>query len=397
MKVQLLKIWVVLLAVSICCAGFAASNAKPKGMKVVRTSGKAASKVAVAASQPTLSGTMPSATTPELSGAGTIQSQPGTMGAGPTMGQPAMPDLTLQPAQGTVAAPAPQAAGAGPATCPPCPPCQSGPTCPSCSMSVIPGFTSTTQTITTCVPCPPACPPPAPSGCGPAPCPPQPSTIVSCAANCPVYCNPCPKRQCNCDPCNPCDTCKQQPTTVCASTTVTTPAYTGAGPAACPSVAGVSACTQPLLTSLQGLCGIEADRTYLVDMMQLELQVLALSNAYNGRMGATHVEDFATNSISDANRNVRHAQSWLRTKFCMEVTACVPCLSVTLDTCNLNRAAFTDQYTSGVLQYYIDEIALSQVEMQVGCDCQVKAWAAQMIKDNQVRIASLKRCGMCTF
>lgn len=281
--------------------------------------------------------------------------------------------------------------------CPPCPPSGAGPATPAvcpgnCSgISFIPGFPTSTCSVTTCTPCPPPCPT-QPTGCGPAPCPPSPSTIVKCTPDCPTYCNPCPKK---CDSCDPCGKPCPQPTVVCATTTTSCAAGPGAGPCACPAVAGVSCNTQNMITCMQALCGVDMDKAYLQAMIQLNQQILALSNGVADYLGTTRLQDYATNSIDDSMGAVEQAQEWLSSKFCLTVTSCAQPLSC-IDICNLG-AAFDTSYKDNIVQFYIDEIALSQVEMQRGLDCEVKAYAATVIKNDQVRISRLKRCNTCMW
>ena len=65
--------------------------------------------------------------------------------------------------------------------------------------------------------------------------------------------------------------------------------------------------------------------------------------------------------------------------------------------CNINHPGreFDEAYKSQLIQFYVDEIALSQVEIERGLDCQVKLWAAKVIRNDQIRIARLTRCTVC--
>ncbi len=132
-------------------------------------------------------------------------------------------------------------------------------------------------------------------------------------------------------------------------------------------------------------------------MVQLNLSELAVSNAAADHLGTTTLQDFATNSISDSRSAASKAQRWLRTKYCLDAIVCAPTLNTGFDICNLDRPGkvFDDTYKNNVIQYYLDEIALSQVEVQRGLDSQVKAYAAETIRNDQVRIAMLRRCNVC--
>ena len=148
---------------------------------------------------------------------------------------------------------------------------------------------------------------------------------------------------------------------------------------------------------MQGLTGADVDRAYLQGVISLNMSILALSDAAAVHLGTTTLQDFATNSIADSRSNISKAQGWLRTKFCLDTTACMPSLSPGFDICNTDRPgkAFDDDYKNQLVQYYLDEIALSQVELERGLDSQVKAFAWQTIKDDQTRISKLRRCGVC--
>ncbi|MHB9037668.1 MAG: DUF305 domain-containing protein [Armatimonadota bacterium] len=142
---------------------------------------------------------------------------------------------------------------------------------------------------------------------------------------------------------------------------------------------------------------MDADKAYLQAMIQLNLSVLALSNDSADYLGTTTLQDYATNSIADSRSNVSKAKEWLINKYCLDVTVCAPSSGVGFDICNVDRRgkAFDDAYKNQLVQFYIDEIALSQIEIQNGLDCKVKAWAAQTIKSDQIRISRLKRCNAC--
>ncbi|NLN79511.1 MAG: DUF4142 domain-containing protein [Armatimonadetes bacterium] len=283
----------------------------------------------------------------------------------------------------------PAACGAGPSVCPP----------GGQGMSYIPGLNSN-LTITSSTPT--TIPVPQPPGAGPAACDPCaplcparqpccPSSIVSCTP--PEQC-PCPKIQPCPDPCE-----AAQCHSNCIVTTSTAPGGPGAGPGALPCIGAISACAQETINCLNQLCGVDADRAYLQAIMQLNLQILSVSDAASVRLGSTRLQDFATNSIADSRQAISKAQKWLRTKYCLEVQACTPALSAgfEFDICNLKKASkeFDDAYKNQVVQLYLDEIALSQVELQRGLDCQVKEFATDTIKNNQTRIAQMKRCTIC--
>lgn len=285
---------------------------------------------------------------------------------------------------------APAVCAAGPAVCGPGP------------VTYIPGFESSSCTVTTITPCPPVCPP-QPTGCGPAPCPPSPSTIVTCTPVCPTYCNPCPKPCSVCasgTPCNQCNVCRGNPcasaqnATVCSTTTA---CPVGAGPCAVPAIATVSPAAQAMITCLQGLCGAEADKAFLQYEIQLNQSVLALDYASIDYLGTTRLQDWATNSIADSRSTIAKSSRWLRDKYCTNVATCNPAGPMGIDICNITRrgSAFDQAYTNQMVQYYVDEISLAQVEIRNGLDCQVKAWAADIIRDRQTRISRLGRCNTC--
>jgi hypothetical protein len=134
-------------------------------------------------------------------------------------------------------------------------------------------------------------------------------------------------------------------------------------------------------------------------VIQLNLSVLAVSDAAAVHLGTTSLQDYATNSIADSRSTVGKAQGWLKTKYCLDVAACPPSLGTGFDICNINRPGkeFDDTYKNQVIQYYLDEIAFSQVEIERGLDSQVKAFAAATIKNDQVRINRLRRCAVCGY
>lgn len=150
---------------------------------------------------------------------------------------------------------------------------------------------------------------------------------------------------------------------------------------------------------MQTLCGADVDRAYLQAMIQLNMQVMALSDAAVVNLGTTRLQDYATNSIADSRSRISQAESWLRSKFCLTVAACPPG-SIGQTVCDMlcadkSGAAFDAAYKKQLVQWYVDEIALSQVEIDRGLDCQVKAYAAEVIRQNQARIERLHRCGVC--
>lgn len=286
--------------------------------------------------------------------------------------------------------------GAAGSTLPPSAATGAGPACPAMGqgMSYIPG-PSSTLTITSSVPCIPVTPPGAGPGdpCAP-PCPPPvsccPSSIVSCTP--PTQC-PCPKIQPGEEACA-----RPECPSNCVITTSTVPAGPGAGECTLAPIASVSECARQALDCLNQLCDVEADKAYLQSMMQLNLQVLTISHAAATRLGTTNLQDFAINSVADSREIVAKAQKWLRTKYCLEVQACAPSLgTVGFDICSVPAAskAFDEEYKTQLVQHYMDEIALSQAELQRGLDCQVKEFAAETIKNNQVRIARISRCTLC--
>lgn len=244
---------------------------------------------------------------------------------------------------------------------------------PGSSIMLIPGGPSTCTATTYTYPAY------AQQGCGP-----------SCAT---VVCSQCAPCVCPSAPCYPC------PAPTCTTTTVCpTSASIGCGPCAtCSTVAGLDANGRSMLACLKKLCGVDADRAYLQSMMQLNMWMLSLSDASATQLGATSLQDFATNSIADARSNITRAKAWLKSKFCMTVTACVPGVSPSLNICNTipPSKAFDDAYKNQMIQYYVDEIALSQVEVAQGLDCQVKAFAQKTIENDQARIYKLTRCRIC--
>jgi uncharacterized protein (DUF305 family) len=155
---------------------------------------------------------------------------------------------------------------------------------------------------------------------------------------------------------------------------------------------------QATIASLQSLSGVGADTAYLQAVIQLNLSVMALSEASAQQLGTTSLQDYATNSIVASKSAVSKAQSWLKTKYCLETTTCAPSMAGSgLDICSIDRPGkqFDEAYKNQMIQFYIDEIALSQVAMQNALDSQVKAEAAATIKNDQVRISRLKRCNVC--
>lgn len=305
-----------------------------------------------------------------ICGVGYAQSNPAVMQPGVTFGPQASPKIT-----------APSIGQAVTMT----------PACPTCSgMAYIPGNPTTTLTATTCTPCPtPGCP----TGAGPS------ETLVTCGS-----CNPCPCPPNTCNTCPPascasanCDPCGRKAPSQTTCTSYSVQASAGGGPCAlCPPIATVSACTQATVNCLQSLSGADADRAYLQAMIQLNQPVLALSDASADHLSITSLQDFATNTIADSRGHIAQAEKWLRTKYCVMVTSCVPALGG-LSICDNERPgkAFDDAYKTQIIQYYVDEIALSQVEVERGLDSQVKAAAAKTIRDDQLKISRLTRCGRC--
>jgi len=181
------------------------------------------------------------------------------------------------------------------------------------------------------------------------------------------------------------------------TTSTTVPAGPGSGPCALPPIGAVSACAQQTIAYMQNLSGVDADKAYLQAMIQLNLSVMALSNGSADHLGTTSLQDYATNSITDSRTSVNQAEKWLRTKYCLDVAACPPSLGPGFDICNLTHPGkeFDDSYKNQLVQFYVDEITLSQVEIQRGLDSQVKAWAAETIRNDQIRINRLRRCTVC--
>lgn len=410
MRVQLLGICVAMVFVSICGAGNTApSNVKPKPtpMKVLRTAAPANPALkAPGVTQPTLSGSMPSAAIPAAPNKAETQPSAGGIGAGPsatatqaTANKAVMEGATAMTTDANYvyvmhggmlykfAKSDVSVCGTPFPPAEPCPPCN-----PCGTISYIPGYTGSCISTTTCTPCP--------VGSGPSQTTIQclPGPVQPCPSPCPTHSPgpcpvPCPPAQpSSCDPCAP--PCPQ-PTAYC--TTVVS-AATGAGPcAACPPVATVTACGQATVNCLQTLCGAEADKAYLQALIMLNMQVLALSDASAQYLGTTSLQNYATNSIADSKTRIHKSERWLKSKFCLAVTACPPSLSPGFDICDIRALGreFDESYKSQLVQFYVDEIAISQVVLERGLDCQVKELAAQVIRDNQARIERMKRCGIC--
>lgn len=455
MKVQLLGICVALIAVSICGAGYAQSNPNPAAIQPGARLGAPAMPKATAPSigQPSLSGTVPSSTAPVAPNAATTTPVPGTTGAGP--GVTGMPSTTRP---GTTAAPMGRPSTAMPGTTgavpmgspttiapgtgmtvaevmgaatsmttdannvyvisggmlykfskaditncgiqfPPAQPCPSGagPACNLCgTISYIPGPTAQCINVTTCCPCPPEggagkveirCNPNCAQVC--------PTTCPS-PATCPTGCVPeCPC-QLSCDPCG-----KPAPAVTEACTTVTVAAGLGAGTcAACPPIGTPSACAQQLIDCLRSLSGPEVDKAYLQGLITINLQILTVSDSAATHLGTTRLQNAATNSVADSGSRSNMAKRWLRSKFCLDITACPPSSVAGFDICEIlcgqtSSAAFDQMYRNQLVQFYIDEIAISQVMLERGCDSQVRDAAARIIKEDQERIARLLRCRIC--
>jgi uncharacterized protein (DUF305 family) len=316
-----------------------------------------------------------------------------------------------------------QAAPAAPAaSCTPCPP--QAPALPVCAgiyggIGYIPGDPTTMLTVTSRTPSAMATPMSCPSGAGPMACPATTScdTCTSCATvsctaakpcscpkvECPKPCPAqCPPTTCPTDPC-PTNTCAPAPCPApcpqpaCVTTTTCVPAGPGAGPCAIPAIGGPSACVQQTIACMQSVSGVEVDKAYLQAMIQLNLSGLSVSDAAAVHLGTTSLQDFATNAIADARSDVRKSQDWLASKYCLTVTACAPSLGAGFDICAPRRTSkeLDDAYRSQMVQFYLDEIALSQVMVQRGLDCDVKKYAAESIRHDQKRIAMLRRCSAC--
>lgn len=423
MKVQLLGICIALIAVSICGAGYAQSNPNPAAIQPGGTYGPASPKMAApAAGQPSLANTMPSATVaPAPFAAGAGPAMQGGMKAAPGTGQPAhgmsvsggmapmpMPMGTAMrsgmmmatdndfvyvvqngmiykfPKADITSTGTSLAAGAGPA-------------CNLCgTISYIPGASGQCINVTTCTPCPPEggagkveirCNPNCAQAC-PATCPSPTTCPTGCVAACPC--------QQQCDPCG--KPCPAPPVESC--TTVTTAAGVGAGTcAACPPIGSPSECAQQLVACLQSLSGPEVDKAYLQGLITTNMQVLAVSEASAISLSTTSLQNVATNSVADAGSRINMARRWLKSKFCMDITACPPSSVAGLGVCEIlcrtTSAEFDQAFRDKLVQYYIDEIAISQVVLDRACDSQVRAAAARIIREDQERISRLLRCRIC--
>ena len=132
-------------------------------------------------------------------------------------------------------------------------------------------------------------------------------------------------------------------------------------------------------------------------LIQINQQVLALSNNAAIYLGTTFLQDYATNSIGDSTSRINQSAKWLKTKYCTAITTCTPGLSSSLNICATSPYGreFDDAYRAQLVQYYVDEIAISQVEVERGLDSQVKALAARVISEDQERIRRLTRCNTC--
>ena len=143
------------------------------------------------------------------------------------------------------------------------------------------------------------------------------------------------------------------------------------------------------------------DKAYLQGIITTNMQVLAVSDAAATHLGTTSLQNAATNSVADAGSRISMARRWLKSKFCLDVTACPPSLGPGFDICQVicgspvSGAAFDQAFRNQLVQFYTDEIAISQVVLERGCDSQVKAAAARIIKEDQERIARLLRCRIC--
>lgn len=440
MKGQLFKLCVLLVAVGLCCTCYARQSPKASSKaRIIRAkaaiSQPAAPQIsAPAVQQPSMTPTAPSAETAPPATPPAAAPQPAATGAGPSappapmMASAAMPSAgvavdssnvyVLQEGKlykyakgdvnacGTVVPPVcsnPCATGAGP--------------CPTCALAYIPGIPGT-LTITTCNPCPsnPPCPNmqtgqgagPAAPGCN------QTHSIVTCGTcqPCPEV-KPCPAPSCLPPPPAPCNPCPTTPSSTCPATTntcppasclpqscnpcttTTMPAGVGSGPCMCPAIGTASGCAQTTINCIQNMSGVDADRAYLQAMINSSLAIIALSDAAADHLSTTSLQDSATNSIGDARSRIGRAQRWLKSKYCMVVTAsCPPTTGLNICTTPPGKE-FDDAYRNQLVQYYLDEIAISQAEIEHGCDCEVKAAAATVIRQDQERIARLKRCSVC--
>lgn len=174
----------------------------------------------------------------------------------------------------------------------------------------------------------------------------------------------------------------------------------GAGPCSLSTNAVVSPQVQATIDCLNQLCGCELDKAYLVAMLQIQPSVISISTVATQYATGTNLQDFAMNSVSDANSITNEFSGWLRTKFCMNVAICVPPVNPAFDICNLKLngpGEFDSIYRAEIVRYYVDEIALSQVYVCRGQDCEILKAAKKIIENDQERIKELTRtrCGSC--
>jgi uncharacterized protein (DUF305 family) len=109
----------------------------------------------------------------------------------------------------------------------------------------------------------------------------------------------------------------------------------------------------------------------------------------------TSVQDFAINAASDIRCQDNQYAYWLRTKFCVNMTICPQPTSIgKFDICNpsVNRGReFDVTYLNEALQFYVDEVALSQAEVQNGKDCVIITAAKEVIKRDQAKIDQIRQ------
>lgn len=180
-----------------------------------------------------------------------------------------------------------------------------------------------------------------------------------------------------------------------SATSSTTAALAGAGPCPLPYVPAISAAGQQAIACLQSLCGYDADKAYLAAMIQSQSSIMAISQVAAVYAGSTSLQDFATNAAADSCGIISALNKWQSNKFCIEATVCPAATSIgNFDICNpsVNRGRdFDVTYMNQALQYYVDEIALSQIELQNGKDCDVKKSAYHIIKDDQAKVNQLRK------
>jgi hypothetical protein len=175
----------------------------------------------------------------------------------------------------------------------------------------------------------------------------------------------------------------------------------GAGP--CPSIQTAptpSSQAQATINCLSQLCGPELDKSYLLTIMQLQPCIIALSQPAISYATRTSLQNFALNSMASAQATIDETTRILNTQFCLDLTVCAPTLATEFDICKLAVTWSPEQdaaYKSQIIQYYVDEIAVSQVYALRGQDAYIKELACRIIKHDRRRIDDLRhnRCGLC--